>query len=235
MGSKARHAKEIIPFLMDGHDKDSWYVEPFVGGCNMIDKIDPELAPKRLGADIHNYLINMWQAVSKGWMPPELITEEQYNHIKNNKEQYDPALVGYVGFALSYSGKWWGGWCRDGQGKRNYVAEAYRNALTQFPKLRGVKFINKSVFELDFSKISKCTIYCDPPYAGTTRYKDGFNHDRFYEWCYNRHLEGCRVFISEYNMPSDKFKCIWEKEVSSSLTKDTGSKKSVEKLFIVKG
>jgi DNA adenine methylase len=39
------------------------------------------------------------------------------------------------------------------------------------------------------------------------------------------------VFVSEYNAPKD-FKCVWEKEMVSSLTKDTGSKKAIEKLFI---
>jgi hypothetical protein len=33
-------------------------------------------------------------------------------------------------------------------------------------------------------------------------------------------------------MPEDGFECIWSKEVNNSLTKDTGSKKGVEKLFI---
>ena len=45
--------------------------------------------------------------------------------------------------------------------------------------------------------------------------------------------EGHRVFISEYNMPDNYFKCIGSKEVNSSLTKNTGNKKNIEKLFIV--
>ena len=46
--------------------------------------------------------------------------------------------------------------------------------------------------------------------------------------------DGNIIFISEYNAPSD-FKCIWSKDITSSSTKGTGSKKGVEKLFIVKG
>ena len=38
------------------------------------------------------------------------------------------------------------------------------------------------------------------------------------------------MFVSEYQMPED-FICVWSKEVNSSLTKETGSKKGVEKLF----
>lgn len=240
MGSKARHAKEIIPFLMDYdvegigvHTPDMWYVEPFVGGANMIDKICPTRAPLRAGCDVHEYLISMWRAVSEGWTPPEIITEEDYKDIKNNPDKYPPELIGYVGFALSYAGKWWGGWRRDSAGKRNYVAEAYRNAMKQFPKLRGVKFFNKSVFDLSFK--NPTTIYCDPPYRGTTNYKDSFDHDKFYDWACLQRSQGHRVFISEYDMPEDRFKVVWEKSVVSTLsnTESKKNKRETEKLFVV--
>lgn len=230
MGSKARHAKELLPIILKDHKPEMWYVEPFVGGANMIDKVSPEVAPKRLGCDVHEYLIALWQAVSNGWVPPSAFTEEDYNQVKANKDAYPRELVGYVGFALSYSGKWFGGWRRDGAGKRDYVTESYKNAQKQFPQLQGVHFRNKSVFDIDFSKCGQSTIYCDPPYAGTTKYKDDFDHERFYEWCRDRHKDGHKVFISEYWMPDD-FICVWSKEVNNSLTRDTGSKKGVERLF----
>lgn len=106
MGSKNRHAKQIMPILMENHDDTKWYIEPFVGGANMIDKIP---ATKRFGSDYHFYLISMWQGLVSGeFIPPELITEEQYKDIRENKDNYDPALVGFVGFGCSYSGKWFG-------------------------------------------------------------------------------------------------------------------------------
>ena len=126
---------------------------------------------------------------------------------EKNKGSYPKDLVGYVGFALSYSGKWFGGWCRDGAGKRDYVTESYKNALKQFPSLKGVHFQNKSVFDIDFTRCGPSTIYCDPPYAGTTKYKDDFDHERFYCWCRARHKEGHKVFVSEYNMPDDFIGC----------------------------
>ena len=42
--------------------------------------------------------------------------------------------------------------------------------------------------------------------------------------------KGHIIFVSEYNAPDD-FECVWQKEIVSSLTQDTGSKKAVEKLF----
>lgn len=230
MGSKARHAKDLIPIILKDHKAENWYVEPFVGGANMLDKVESSVAPKRFAADVHPYLISMWQAVSNGWMPPNNFTEEEYKSIRKNPERFAPELVGYVGFALSYGGKWFGGWRRDGKGLRNYVQEAYSNAQKQFPKLHGVKFANKSVFDLKINEHKELTIYCDPPYRGTTNYGNSFDHDRFYDWCRLAAEKGHHVFISEYEMPKD-FKVLWEKEVTSSLTKDTGSKMAVEKLF----
>ena len=244
MGSKARHAKELLPIVLKDHTPDMWYIEPFVGGANMIDKVDPKIAPKRLGCDVHEYLIEMWQAVSKGWLPNKLITEEGYAYIRSNMDK-DKALTGYVGFAMSFGGKWFGGYRRDIAGtkeeaklkefnEKEQSRKSYESLVKQQKNLLGVHFQNKSVFDIDFSRCGKATIYCDPPYAGTTKYKDDFDHERFYKWCIDRHDEGHRVFISEYWMPEDRFECVWEKTVNNSLTKDTGSKKGVERLFIIK-
>lgn len=225
MGSKARHAKEMLPIILKDRKEGQWYVEPFVGGCNMIDKV----SGNRIGADVHEYLIEMWQAVSVGWFPDKsVITEENYQEIKNNKD-VDKALTGFVGFACSFGGKWFGGWRRDGAGVRDYVSEAVNNAAKQFSKLKGVKFYCCAYDNLAIIPPNSI-IYCDPPYKGTTKYKDDFNHDKFYDWCREKRKEGHTVFVSEYWMPED-FTCVWQKEVNSSLTKDTGSKKAIERLF----
>lgn len=218
MGSKNRHAKDILQFVtpVDGQ----LYIEPFVGGANIIDKIKGE----RWGCDIDEDLITMWKAVSEGWMPPASFTEEEYNNVKN---QQPSPTKGYAAFALSYGGKKFGGWRRDSSGVRNYVDEAYRNALKQFPLLRGVTFTNTSYKHIHAPKGSM--IYCDPPYAGTTKYSSNFNHYDFWQWVRKMSSENT-VFVSEYNAPDD-FEAVWEKKVSSSLTKNTGSKTSIEKLF----
>lgn len=41
-----------------------------------------------------------------------------------------------------------------------------------------------------------------------------------------------KIFVSEYNAPED-FTCVWEKSVNSSLTKNTGEKQAIEKLFLI--
>lgn len=56
-------------------------------------------------------------------------------------------------------------------------------------------------------------IYCDPPYRDTASYLDMegnksidiFDYERFYDWCEHQTLP---VFISEYNMPKNRFRRI---------------------------
>jgi len=226
MGSKNRFAKHILPIVLKDRKERQWYIEPFVGGGNMIDKVDGN----RIGADFNKYVVSALEMIANDLDSiPRNNTEtneEHYKIIKNGS--FSDSIKGYYGFALSYGGKWFGGWRRDGVGKRDYVAEAYRNAVKQSPKLQGVLLYHSSYDELDIPDSS--IIYCDPPYAGTTKYKDDFDHDKFWQWCRDKSKEGHSVFVSEYNAPND-FECVWEKETTSSLTKDTGSKKAVERLF----
>lgn len=228
VGSKARHAKEILPIILSGRTDGQWYVEPFVGGANVIDKVDGN----RIGADNHFYLIKILDAMSKyeHWIPPWNVSEEDY---KSAKGLNDPVLKAYIGFCLSYGGKWFGGYRRDKHGKRNYSLEAYKNYMIQAPKLFGVKFHHCSYDELTIPPNS--IIYCDPPYQGTTGYATGaFDHDKFWQWCRDKVAEGHKVYVSEYTAPDD-WVSVWEKTVNNTLTKDTGSKKGVEKLFVMRG
>lgn len=225
MGSKNRIAKEILPIILKDRKESQWYVEPFVGGANMIDKVEGN----RIGADINHYLIEALIAIRDCLcdLPKnnKEFTEDDYKELRKSD---DYKYKGYAGFAFSYSGKWLGGWCRDGAEKRDYVSESYKNALNQSDNLKGISFVNESYDKLQIPDNS--IIYCDPPYEGTTKYKDDFNHVVFWQWCRNMKKLGHTIFISEYNAPDD-FICVWQKEVNSSLTKNTGSKKAIEKLF----
>jgi len=226
MGSKNRIAKYIIPIMLKYRKKDMTWVEPFVGGGNVIDKIEG----KRIGADINKYVIEALVDIRDNVydLPKNNreFTEEDYNKLREND---DYRFKGYAGFAYSYGGKWLGGWRRDGIGKRDYVEEAYKNAVKQSPKLQGIEFINAGYKY--FVIPDNSLIYCDPPYENTTKYKDSFNHKEFWRWCINKAREGHTVFVSEYKAP-EGFECLWEGIINSSLTKETGSKQGLERLFI---
>ena len=225
MGSKARHAKEMLPIILADRKPGQWYVEPFVGGANMIDKVNGP----RIGNDAFSPLIACHQALQQGWLPPEVISEEEYASIKNNQDEYPPELVGYAGFQLSYGAVWFSTYRRDTIGKRNYAIEAYKNVAKQAPKLKGIEFSCGSYLDLNVPDCS--IIYCDPPYAGTTKYATGgFDHVQFWEWCETKAIEGHIVFVSEYIAPNS-WECVWQKSVNNTLAKDTGSKQGIERLF----
>jgi len=227
MGSKNRFAKELLPIILKNRTNGQYYVEPFAGGMNMIDKVEGN----RIANDIHTELIEMWKAlVCENWQPPLTVSEEDYKNAKTNKTKISEALNGYIGFN-SYGGKWYAGYRRDKQGKRDYWKEHYNNIMKQVPKLNGVKFTNCSFTDLEIPKNS--IIYCDPPYdtkATKGKYKDNFNHSDFWQWCREKAKEGHKVFVSEYNAPED-FKCIWEKEMPQRMNNNVQTKKSTEKLF----
>ena len=231
MGSKNRFAKELLPIILKDRKENQWYVELMVGGANLIDKVDGN----RLGSDFNEYLIEMWLALTSGWIPKQHYTKEEYIDIKNNKDKCPKYLVGYVGINCSYSGKWFGGYAGVTQtkaGVRDYQKEAFNNVTKQLKNLKDVIFKYGSYQNIVLPKES--ILYLDPPYKGTTKYKDDFNHSDFWQWCREKVKEGHKVFVSEYNAPED-FKCIWEKETKSSLSangKSGGNKLSTEKLFV---
>ncbi len=173
MGSKARFAKDILPIILKDRKPNQAYLEPFAGRMNMIDKVDGI----RIANDQHQELMALWKAlVYENWNPPQSVSEAEYKHIKYNQNQYPTHLVGYVGFN-SFGGKWFAGYRRDKEGKRDYWDEHYRNITKQVPKLEGIILSCKPYTELDIPKQS--IIYCDPPYRSTTKYRDGFDHDQF--------------------------------------------------------
>ena len=228
MGSKARFAKDLLAIILQYQKPHQFYVEPFAGGMNMIDKVEG----KRIANDSHKELMAMWCAlIYDSWDPPKHISEANYKHMKEHPEAYSNHMLGYVGFN-SYAGKWFAGYRRDKQGKRDYWREHYNNITNQVPKLKGVQLQNVSYLEMNLPENS--LIYCDPPYEHTTKYNTGFNHKEFWDWC-RRKKEGHHIFVSEYEAPSD-FKCVWVRGAKSTFSyngSSGGTKESVERLFVL--
>lgn len=232
MGSKNRIAKYIVPILEKAYydNECEKFIDACCGGCNLIDKINPNIP--RYANDYNEYIYSMWVELQKGWKP-KIISKEEYNHIKQNKQLYKPFEVGYYGISASYSGTWFSGYAgeiitKEGI-KRNYQKECERNVQKQLLNLVDVYFSNSSV--VDIKPNQKALIYCDIPYKNTAKYKDEFPYEEFYKWCKEMKKEGHTIFISEYNMPSD-FKEVWNQEINHSLSKAVGgNKKATEKLF----
>jgi DNA adenine methylase len=233
MGSKARVAKEISKILNNCIFKNNitTYIEPFVGGANMIENI---ICEKRYGLDINDYIIDMWKALQCGYMPPQNVTRQEYEDIRDNKDKYPKELVSIVGFCATYNAKWFGGYAGIVHTKigtdRNYYDESVRNILNQLPKVKDVQFRCKNYQTIKLDKLNNAVVYCDPPYENTTKYKDDFDHLMFWDWV-RKASKNNFVFVSEYNAPND-FKCIWQKSLTTTLDKNS-RKIDTEKLFIL--
>lgn len=94
-----------------------------------------------------------------------------------------------------------------------------------------VSFYNTDYENVPIPKDS--VIYCDPPYVNTAKYqahkKSDFDYDRFYDWAERQEVP---IFISEYWMPEDRFKCIAEIPRTSSYSQYNNAQKIVEKIYV---
>lgn len=229
-GGKQRISKPLSKFLNSQLKENQTFVDLFCGSCNIISKIDNSRL--RIANDKHKYLISMWKALQKGWEMPNTITEEDYKYIKSNKDENFP-LTGFVGFGCSYSGKWFGGYCRNNT-NRNYCLNAKNSNLKILNNIQDVIFYNLNYDEVNIPLGS--LVYCDPPYKNTTKYSKNevgeFNHDDFYKWVRNNSNK-YDIYISEYkqNIPDD-FKIVWEYESKKDIrNRNNQQEKTIEVLI----
>lgn len=246
MGGKYFLAKQISQIMKSSvsSDKVDGYLEPFCGALNILIKMNEEYDCE--ASDYHPDLIQMWIEVQNdNFEPPNIVTEKSYNE---SKKLISPcALKGFMGFGLSFSGKFYSGYAEKYRNnkKEDYLQEAINSLKKIKPKIQNVKFQCISYEKLN---PQNKLIYCDPPYQKTkfpikyrtdTKHYDIFNNDKFWEvvreWSKNNY-----VFISETSAPED-FIAVWEKDVHRSASqssktryKNESDKNKTEKLYIHK-
>lgn len=231
MGSKRRIAKYILPIMLKEANKKgiSTWVEPFVGGANLIDKVPNTF--KRIGIDYNPHTIEALIAIRDFVNElPDAVSEDYYKSLKGSEPQ---PITSLIRFGASFGGKFEDGFARGKNNNgttRNYWKETVNNAQKQSPLLQGIDFSKGSYDE--YSHFENCLIYCDPPYEGTTSYKTGnFDHTKFWDWC-RKMSEKNIVFISEYKAPDD-FYCVWEGEIKTNFAsqREEATHQAVERLF----
>lgn len=139
MGSKNRIGKELLPFIQSELTEGIYYVEPFVGGCNMIDKIEHSL---KIGADCNRYLIALLQYQGE---LPEYISREEFDAVKKNPDAFPDWYVGFVGFICSFRGMFLKSYVKNDVLKKSgkiehYQKEQINNFRKQRAKLNGIQF-----------------------------------------------------------------------------------------------
>lgn len=223
LGGKSKTWKQIVSFLESVREDNQPYIEPFVGGAWVLQG----MSGKRAASDANKALITLYSHLQLGWVPPVDVDEEMYARLKSVQDADDP-LTAFVGFGVSFGGKWFGGFARSNV-SRNYASNAKNSLLKQLPKIQDTEFSHKSY--LDYAPTG-ALIYCDPPYANTTGY-DGvgaFDSSLFWEtmrvWSKDN-----TVVISEYSAPED-FVCVKEMITKTDMHTKDGKEQRVEKLFM---
>lgn len=77
--------------------------------------------------------------------------------------------------------------------------------LQQLEQLQQLHFSNLSYDQVEIKPNS--IIYCDPPYQGTEKYDNEFDHRKFLDWA---HHQENPVFISEYKINDKRFRPIFK-------------------------
>ena len=190
----------------------------------------PDADGPRIGADINGCMIALHKALAAGWHPPETMTEEQYNDIRDHQDRHPPELVAFVATGCTFGSSWFSSFVTENtragagyvSGTRARIegmdgsrcAQSARSCLRDAPGLVGVKFIHSSYDSLEIPPQS--LVYCDPPYIGTTGYegsaqnikvgesaeKNVWRAYKFWRWADRLVDEGHTVFVSEYEGPT---------------------------------
>jgi DNA adenine methylase len=211
LGGKSRIAKSLSRAILDNTSSRRLYIEPFLGAGSVAVGIAPHFNEVRL-SDVSPDLIELWLALQGGWIPPSLVTEDEYC-----QQRYADvsAFRGFVGYGCSFSGKWFGGYARGED--RNFAREAKDSLTRRIPSIRHASFTCADYRDISIPRES--VVYCDPPYRNTTGFSrtGDFDSDEFWKIA-ESWSEYASVYISEYQAP-DGWISIWEADVTVTISR----------------
>lgn len=218
MGSKDKHAKQIIAITLARRAPGQTYVEPFVGGANVLKYVPQEQGP-RIGADVNRYMVALHTALANGWEPPQSFTKTEYAKIQRGPEswakahgEFGEAIVGFVATGCTFGSTWMGAWVKDYDPEErtdikdhSRCAQSARSCLRDAPGLKGAIFVCSSYDKLVIP--DRSIVYCDPPYANTSSYVGERDINRwkiapFWQWADRQVDAGHTVYVSEYTGPT---------------------------------
>lgn len=233
VGGKYRIARHIEAAILARSGGRTRYVEPFLGGGATYCRLSKHFRVSE-GYDIVPDLVLMWQEAMKGWVPSIPVSEDDYAALRNAEPS---AQRGFVGFGVSFGGKWFGGYARSRAGAApgyDYAAGSARTLSRQARAMCG------QVALADYRDLqigADTVVYADPPYAGTTGYAGTppFDSEEFWAVAKSWTQLGAAVFVSEYAAPAE-WQCVWERPMPVYLRGDhqkPGGR--VERLFYLGG
>lgn len=223
LGGKHSLAKRISAFLESVRPSGAPFYDVFAGGLS----ITAAMSGERVANDACEPLIALYRGWLQGWRPPSSVDEAEYHRVKQCADLTDP-LTAFVGFGCSFGAKYFGGYARDHQSRRNYAAVAARGLTDKLSRCADVRFES-----CDFEALvipDGSLVYLDSPYRDTTPYGffKSFDHDRFDAWALALSRRAI-VVRSEYACPEP-----WREVASFDVRKSRFKGRQIEKLFQVK-
>jgi DNA adenine methylase len=201
VGGKFRQRREFVPAILKHTPNRDRYLEPFVGGGSMLEKMAPHFRAVR-ASDAHEDLILMYQALQEGWVPPQSVTREEYNALRRAEPS---ALRGFVGFGVSFGGKWFGGYATEKNvTPETFPQRTYRNLQNVMKDLPDDTEFSVRSFE-QWKPHPGTVVYNDPPYElRGVEYKTSteFPHTSFWRLMDEWWQSGVHVYVSEFNAPT---------------------------------
>lgn len=223
-GSKEKIASEIVTILNSYillNNIDT-YIEPFVGGANIIDKVQ---CSNKIAYDNNRYIIALFQYLQNHNEMPLEVTREQYLDCKahfNKDDKYYPDWYLALCSIMGAGSKMYDGGYINVNNPEEYFDSTKEELTEQMKSLMETEFRVSDYSELN---PKEALIYCDAPYCGSKGLKHKskkFDYNHY--WNTIRHWSKNNiVIISEVQAPDD-FDIIWEQSDNHS--------KNTEKLFM---
>jgi len=229
LGSKATIAWKIAQTLKR-YQRGRRFWEPFCGALNVTTELS--LNGPGMASDISVPLISLFRAIQDGWEAPANVSRQDYHDFTRLPDS-DPHK-GFAEFFVSFGTKWGGGYARSqNDGRYLSIVQSLRRTLITL-EVRGVSIECRSFFDTEPHAAEELTIYCDPPYEGTTNpYGTGdFDHETFWAVCRRWAICGVPVFVSEYSAP-DFAELLWEVKKNVSVQGGTEVGARIERLYKV--
>jgi DNA adenine methylase len=196
LGGKARGGKQIAEQCLKVLAPGATFVEMFCGSLNVIRHVPPDV--RRIAIDACGPLIVMWRAALAGWVPPVIVTAEEYALIKKTQDPHDP-MTAFALFGCSFAGKWAGGYAKDPP-TWSHARCASNSVVRKARDCAGLELEHNTFQQKKPGCWERGTVlYCDPPYANTTGYKavEPFNSGAFWFWAEEHARYGVYVCVSE--------------------------------------
>jgi DNA adenine methylase len=235
VGGKVRIASWVEEHLQPLVERNSRYLEPFVGGGAVLARMAPKF-DDIVAADAHEDLVLMWREAAAGWVPPERVSRDEYAVLRHAEPS---ALRGFVGYGASFSGKWFGGhvdqaWdAHHGRMTKPYAQAASRAIAKDAERYGAVNFVHAD-YQI-WSPGPGTLVYADPPYAETLGYAavGAFNSARFWEIAECWAIGGADVVVSESVAPPG-WRVLVERQRRAMLRATKGGSQAdrAERLFV---